>query len=221
MQSTLCSELNIITHILIGGIYFWTILTIEFVVKLFLHSSTTGFYRNVKTINIFIKFLIFGIIFYAISSLSSSFIEEEHQIWYYLNNTVLILLCLLETKHILKEKETKSPIYSGNTVKQEHSYKTHQLQWILIYIGHLIARRLNQTGDKWMKVPDIGDWLQMDEHRIWNSLFVSISLILMHLSCMDFGSILTNVLTLTACMLIYYFRTLNGSVYFAGIKASE
>lgn len=98
---------------------------------------------------------------------------------------------------------------------------TQQIGWILLFGGHLIGRRLNQTGDKWLNVPDIGDWLQMDEHRLANSFFTIGSLLLLHISCLDFGSILTNVLTLTACMLIYYYRTLKGSVYFAGIKSSE
>lgn len=127
------------------------------------------------------------------------------------------------------EKEpTKSTIPQGPTLMNFLSGKDalnrfawFQISWLCLLAMHLFARRLNQTGDKWLSVPDIGDWLVMDEHRLWNSFFVFGSLCLMIINCVDYGSILTNVLTLTAAVLIYYFRTLNGSVYFAGIKKSE
>lgn len=162
-------------------------------------------------------FLAIGIFFHAISMSSSSFIEEEHQIWYYLNSTVWIILYLMETRHLLNRKPP--PGKAALDVAVSESIIHNQLQWILLFLGHLIARRLNQTGDKWLSVPDIGDWLQMEENRIWNSLFVVVSLLFLYMACMDFGSILTNVLTLTACMLIYYYRTQSGSVYLAGVKA--
>lgn len=165
------------------------------------------------------KFLVIGLLFHAISMSSSSFIEEEHQTWYYLNSTIWILLYLMETRHLLNKK----PPPFGRTaieVAVSESIFHNQLKWALLFGGHLIARRLNQTGDKWLSVQDIGDWLEMDENRLWNSLFMFASLLLLYLVCMDFGSILTNVLTLTACMLIYYYRTESGAVYLAGVKAS-
>lgn len=162
-------------------------------------------------------FLVFGVLWHSISMSSSSFIEEEHQTWYYFNSTIWIILYIKETKHLLKRKTEKN--MSSSTEEHESLFQ-NQMKWALLFGGHLIARRLNQTGDKWLNTPDIGDWLQSEENRIWNSLFMSSSLLCVYLTCMDFGSILTNVLTLTACMLIYYYRTLNGSVYFAGIKAS-
>lgn len=39
--------------------------------------------------------------------------------------------------------------------------------------------------------------------------------------CSNYTGILTNILTLTASGLIYFYRTQTGAVYFAGIKASE
>lgn len=123
-------------------------------------------------------------------------------------------------KTIWQRKRQQQPS-NGDDERLIQPFDFSQLQWILIFGGHLIARRLNQTGDKWLNVPDVGDWLRMDEHRLWNSLFVGIALIAMHLTAMDYGNILTNVLTLTASILIYYYRTLTGSVFFAGIKPSK
>lgn len=161
------------------------------------------------------KFFLFGIIFHAISYASSSFVEEEHQTWYYLTSTALIALYMMETRSMLQ-----SPMSDSND-QNKTSMRHRQFQWISLFVAHLIARRLNQTGDKWLMQPDIGDWLTMDEHRFWNSVFVFASMCCMFLNCVDFGGILTNVLTLTGCTLIYYFRTISGSVHFPGIQKSE
>lgn len=160
------------------------------------------------------QFLVFGIVFHSLSYASSSFIEEEHQTWYYLTSTALIALYLMETRSMLQPS-------SDNKIENKYSLKRRQFQWFCVFVAHLVARRLNQTGDKWLMQPDIGDWLTMDEHRLWNSIFVFISLCCLFLNCVDFGGILTNVLTLTACTLIYYFRTIGGFVCFTGIKKSE
>lgn len=122
-------------------------------------------------------------------------------------------------------KEGKAKENPRTELKSSHSdnvsNRTNYFSWVLLFCGHLLARRLNQTGDKWLAEPDIGDWLVLDECRLWNSLFVFSALGQMILNLVDFGSILTNVLTLTASILIYYYRTLMGSVFFAGIKKSE
>lgn len=215
LQSTIAS------HMLMAVVHFVVLMNIQFLLKFQMIKVV----RTVKSLFAMPKlfgFLIFGIIWHGISLASSSFIEEEHQTWYYLNNAVWILLYLIETRQLLNQKLLeKSSKVKTDTGKHQVSIFQNQFQWALLFSGHLIARRLNQTGDKWLNIPDIGDWLQMEENRIWNSLFMSLSLLFVYLTCMDFGSILTNVLTLTACMLIYYYRTLTGFVYFAGIKASE
>lgn len=180
--------------------------------------------------------LFFGLTFHAISLSSSSFIEEEHQTWYYLSTTLLLLIYYFDWKRLLKSGKIGEPISrSGKTKNAEaptllnfisgknsaDRYVWFQSSWIHLFAMHLLARRLNQTGDKWLMVPDIGDWMIMDEHRLTHSFFVFGSLFLMIINCADYGSILTNVLTLTASVLIYYFRTLTGAVNFAGIKKSE
>lgn len=208
---------DIVAIPLAGIIYFVIALNIQLLSKLCRNIEILNSLKSLRSTTNFSKFLAFGIILHGISTISSSFIEEEHQIWYYINNTVWIILYLIETKHLLKAKSAKNP---KPTQLEELSFAENQLKWFLLFGGHLIARRLNQTGDKWLSVPDIGDWLQLEENRTWSSFFASASLLLLYFACMDFGSILTNVLTITACMLIYYYRTLNGSVYFAGIKAT-
>lgn len=94
------------------------------------------------------------------------------------------------------------------------------LSWIHLLVLHLLARRLNQTGDKWINVPDVGDWLVMEENRLWNSYFVAAALFLMVVHCSEYGSLLTNVLAVTAAVLVYYYRILTNAVYFSGVKAT-
>lgn len=201
---------------LLSTIYFVIWSNIMFLIRLIENLNIASPIKSLRTMRNIHKFLVFGVLFHALSTSSSSFIEEEHQIWYYLNNTIWLILYAMETRYFINVKLTNNKRESNSS-----SLLQNQLKWALLFCGHLIARRLNQTGDKWLNTPDIGDWLQMEENRIWNSFFVCASLLFVYLTCMEFGSILTNVLTLTACMLIYYYRTLNGSVYFAGIKPSE
>ena len=179
----------------------------------------------------------FGTILHTISLLSSSFVEEEHQTWYFF--TLTLHLCV--TLKILKSRvqcdeikiESESynvDCYSSVTNNQKEEIQTNlqqrftklkkksqniqnfknddilhlfQLQrsslmkdnvndtdfnrendtdfntegsqgdknirykfpWkcIAVSIGILILSRimrsLNQTGDKWLHIPDVGDWL--------------------------------------------------------------
>lgn len=222
-QSAFCTQFEIFPRICSTVICTLLVINIQLIAKQFHFVKIVSCLRWLTNMPFLIKFGIFGTIFHTISVLSSSFIEEEHQFWYYLNSTFLVLLYLFESKNAIKSPniDGKMKKTSTNADDSKSSFCMRQIGWILLFSGHLIGRRLNQTGDKWLNIPDIGDWLQMDEHRLANSFFTTGSLLLLHISCLDFGSILTNVLTLTACMLIYYYRTLKGSVYFAGIKASE
>lgn len=213
--------------ILIGGTDSYTqslifaaiCLLVTFTVALFVQlihvASIEQFVKMLRTSPRICQFFVFGICFHSISYASSSFIEEEHQTWYYLTSTALIAIYSLETRSMLQS------VVSDGKNRYAQSIRRRQYRWLGLFVAHLIARRLNQTGDKWLMQPDIGDWLAMDEHRMWNSIFVIASLCCLFVNCVDFGSILTNILTLTACALIYYFRAIGGFVYFAGIKKSE
>jgi len=69
-------------------------------------------------------------LFHIISLFSSSFIEEEHQCWYYLLSTYLLIRTIEE--------------------------KSFQILFLLI-LSRLI-RSWNQTGNKWLHLYDIGDF---------------------------------------------------------------
>lgn len=90
-------------------------------------------------------------ILHAISFSSSSFIEEEHQTWYFIGNTLFFICFLNSVRSSSKE-----------TLKQK-------IGWIPLMALTTFCRRLNQTGDKWVNIPDVGDWLQ--SNNFYSKLF--------------------------------------------------
>lgn len=111
--------------------------------------------------NDIIYLLMFGHFFYTISVASSSFIEEEHQIWYYFCNAMFIILTLYE--------------FRGR--RSFESFFSVVIHCFPILILHIVIRRMNQTGDKWINVQDIGDWLHKEENEEWLHLSIFISLV--------------------------------------------
>ncbi|XP_064605892.1 GPI ethanolamine phosphate transferase 2-like [Liolophura sinensis] len=174
----------------------------------------------------FERLLLIGSFLHGVSFMSSSFVEEEHQTWYFFTTTLQILTPLLimsrsfdraEVKRStslnsgdtkvkdfdlhLKSPETmvlasgesqylqhfetsskngpkvthnssqqgcctnsSSPEKSkfGNTDKHKRSsivnWRAIAASFSITLLGRL-ARSLNQTGNKWLNQPDVGDWL--------------------------------------------------------------
>lgn len=48
-----------------------------------------------------------------------------------------------------------------------------------------------------------------------------LALLLLVFRCLKFAGVLTNVLTLTGAVLVYYYRTQTGDVTFPGFKESQ
>lgn len=105
--------------------------------------------------------LMLGHFFYIISVGSSSFVEEEHQIWYYLCNTMFAVFTFFE--------------FRGRSNVKDFIAVT--LKCFSFLFLHVVIRRMNQTGDKWINVPDLGDWLHRDVNQHYLHAFVVISLI--------------------------------------------
>lgn len=131
--------------------------------------------------------LVGGSVFHTFSTASSSFIEEEHQTWYYLCNTAFVVLMLMEAKQtfagidrpsgIFHIKTARHPTATGTTTKSAIDVLKilHNLviKWTFFFVVHIALRRVNQTGDKFLHIPDIGDWLvQPDKHLAeWRFVF--------------------------------------------------
>lgn len=90
---------------------------------------------------IFFKgFYSFAAIIYLLSLFSSSFIEEEHQIWYFLEMTQFYLLIFWTMN-----KWTKL---------------TDLFKCFGLIVASRFLRSINQTGNKWIHLKDIGDQLR-------------------------------------------------------------
>uniref|UniRef100_A0A182PTV9 GPI ethanolamine phosphate transferase 2 C-terminal domain-containing protein n=1 Tax=Anopheles epiroticus TaxID=199890 RepID=A0A182PTV9_9DIPT len=168
-------------------------------------------------------FVWLGVSFHSISLASSSFVEEEHQTWYYLTSTIMIVLTLKEisvmNSTIGTFKYTKIDASLVEVCKEERGvFCVASIAFLCI---HVIIRRFNQTGDKWQHLPDVGDWLSKEEHKVWLSLTMFIGLCYLVYQICYLAGLLTTVLSLTASMLIYYYRAASGAVSILGLNASN
>ena len=84
-------------------------------------------------------------VIHFISQFSSSFIEEEHQLWYFLSTTFFMTQVIALARKI--------NIYNYWDVS------VNSFMYIGVPVIDRVLRIFNQTGDKWAHLPDLGDWL--------------------------------------------------------------
>ncbi|TNN05277.1 GPI ethanolamine phosphate transferase 2 [Schistosoma japonicum] len=89
------------------------------------------------------------LILHSFSLASSSWAEEEHQLWYYFSSSLILLTSLL--------------IVLGN-VKSTVKWIILKIIIKILLLDRFLLRRLHQTGNKWIHLPDISDWLYKPEH---------------------------------------------------------
>uniref|UniRef100_A0A914VRR0 GPI ethanolamine phosphate transferase 2 n=1 Tax=Plectus sambesii TaxID=2011161 RepID=A0A914VRR0_9BILA len=116
-----------------------------------------------------------GLALHAISLFASSFVEEEHQIWYWLLPSYLILFGFQQVGKLLVHGKDE----------QSKSSKNDIVKLLIILVLHRVLRAWNQTGDKWAHLPDIGDWLNQPSHKnevvfLGIGSIILITLILLH-----------------------------------------
>ncbi|XP_034237411.1 GPI ethanolamine phosphate transferase 2 isoform X2 [Thrips palmi] len=167
-------------------VLFWTMLVLQ-------SFSLRTACKNLSTITIF---LLVGSILHAVSLSSSSFIEEEHQTWYFLWITFLLLASW-----------TNRPI--GNEFSSKFAL-------VAVLLGHRFLRKLNQTGDKWASLPDISDWLEMPEHQICLTLVFLLGLVgvwtsLLGLKCVS--NTVDKVLHFCALLCTLFYRNDVGDIF--------
>ncbi len=122
-----------------------TILLISTVFLLFYSASSglehaTNIHKKIYSSFMHNRFYSAAVTLYLISLFSSSFIEEEHQIWYYLETTQFYLILFWNGS-----KWTKSTDYA---------------RLALLIAVTRVLRSINQTGNKWIHLKDIGDFLR-------------------------------------------------------------
>lgn len=138
------------------------------VIKLLSKYILTPIIKNRKVpvkLNIpFILLLFF--LCHTFSLASSSFIEEEHQTWYYFTPSLLVFLTF---KNVYNDvKRVWQDYHESKTILLSEVWNMRSVLTVMISI--VICRRLNQTGDKWRHLIDIGDILSRNENHIYLTL---------------------------------------------------
>ncbi|XP_076764816.1 GPI ethanolamine phosphate transferase 2, catalytic subunit-like [Xylocopa sonorina] len=96
-----------------------------------------------------------GSLIHAISLGGSSFVEEEHQTWYFYWATILALLLYDSIATLFLSKDC-----------QRCSCAQNCLKLALLLAAHRILRKLNSTGDKYANLPDIAAFLIEQESSL-------------------------------------------------------
>ena len=94
--------------------------------------------------------------------LSSSFIEEEHQLEYFFLATLLFLKLIDALKpsimSLTESSRQHSSSFSLNLNRKVNGLE-ESLYLLLTMMLMKVAKCWNQTGDKWKHLEDVGDWL--------------------------------------------------------------
>ncbi|XP_014222688.1 GPI ethanolamine phosphate transferase 2 [Trichogramma pretiosum] len=106
--------------------------------------------------------LAIGTLGHALSLASSSFVEEEHQTWYFYWISLIVYITFRHFKLIAKKHYLKS-----------------FMALLLLMITHRILRKLNSTGDKYAHLPDIAGWLKEQDDNFWMSMILISGLVLL------------------------------------------
>jgi ethanolaminephosphotransferase len=88
---------------------------------------------------------------------STSFIEEEHQTVYFFTATAVIVMAAS-----IGRKMAKGNV---NTLKStKRGFVISCALTLFVLGGFRVAKKLNQTGDKYAHIPDMSDWLLLPEN---------------------------------------------------------
>ncbi|KAM8909655.1 GPI ethanolamine phosphate transferase 2 isoform 5-T5 [Spinachia spinachia] len=170
--------------------------------------------------------LLAGTVGHTLSLAASSFVEEEHQIWYFLLNT----LCLAvfqdvcrkyfreqsasrdEEELVLPSKDCHPSARPGPEVFPERWLALATPPFTLVCCR--LLRSLNQTGVQWAHLPDVGHWLNSFEHRTLLSLLAAFCLLLIYFLVQRRCSWVSKVALALGLLGVYSYRAAVGNVGF-------
>lgn len=163
---------------------------IIFLISIFIVRIVQTLYRVInlitsKEVEQEFLLLLFCCIIHAFSFTSSSFVEEEHQTWYFFGSTFVGL----------------------NILKYLHSTKM-ALKFLVLFVMFRFLRNLNQTGDKWAHLPDLATWFLKEENLVFLHSFFIFGLISTWLciNCINKSSKIISFINLLILFLIYPFK---------------
>ncbi|KAM8983814.1 GPI ethanolamine phosphate transferase 2 isoform 3-T3 [Ara ararauna] len=180
-----------------------------------------------------------------VSSLgASSFVEEEHQTWYFLINTLSLVLCqeLCKNNFLLKEYDPQHSTTVKQNFGEASEYKNIDIpaadnsklgktttsdefsrgsdKWLslaspwIILICCRLLRSLNQTGVQWAHRPDFGHWLTSSEHKSELSFLAAVSLLMIFFLVQRRCSLVSKIAMALGLLGVYSYRAAIGNVIF-------
>ncbi|XP_051890500.1 GPI ethanolamine phosphate transferase 2 isoform X9 [Pristis pectinata] len=188
--------------------------------------------------------LLLGTFGHALSLGSSSFIEEEHQTWFFLVNTLLLVFFQDACRKYFAASDPKDKAKKWNAEDDEQQTAIHGLfetsyldpeddkskdyvrsgknyeKWLVlsspwvILVFCRVLRSLNQTGMKYAQKPDFGHWLTSSNHRIELSVLTAISLLLIFILVQRTCSFVSKAALALGLVGIYCYRAAVGNVVF-------
>ncbi|GAB1601114.1 GPI ethanolamine phosphate transferase 2-like [Argonauta hians] len=174
-NSVLCS--NSVVVVFLSSTFYVLLFLAGCITPVFLATIT----KKISFQNFISVFLVLGTILHSVSLMSSSFIEEEHQTWYFLTSSLFAITCWCLVSRLLPEWRPRES--SPNTSVPSHISYQHLPQRILnsfhrikVHLKSCAAaflllvmcrtqRLWNNTGDKWRDLPDLGDWFMEPENK--------------------------------------------------------
>jgi len=125
---------------------------------------------------------------------------------------------LVKLKEAMRNANSNNGKHSNNIVREPNQYWGSLLCCVIVLAVNRVLRAWNSTGDKWIHLPDVADWINRPENKNVLSVCAGISLC----SSMGFRFIITQkrhpidlVWSFLVLFGVYRYRAAIGSVYLA------
>ncbi|XP_068620132.1 GPI ethanolamine phosphate transferase 2 isoform X2 [Battus philenor] len=213
-KSPFCSFNPLWTVAFLGAAF--TMTFVYFIIKIGINAVRDT--SALRHLNIIDYLLIIGTLFHSWSFFGTSFIEEEHMTWYFLWHTLMFFV-LVRAAVVTVSYFSKS--LAGATEVQEKPELQKRMitvgvsilpKWVLLIALHRYLRTMNQTGDRWLFLPDTADWLNAPENSLYLHAHLVIGTLLTLKTCLRNVKYMNNymkihtVLTVAATITILRYR---------------
>ncbi|XP_022539258.2 GPI ethanolamine phosphate transferase 2 isoform X1 [Astyanax mexicanus] len=187
--------------------------------------------------------LLTGTVGHTLSLGASSFVEEEHQTWYFLLNTLCLAVFQDVCRKYFRERrqssdeEEEGPLLPS-TVEEDPTRATFSPtaelgvsvgseKWLALATPILtlaccrLLRSLNQTGVQWAHLPDLSHWLNSGDHKVFLSLLAVLSLLLIFLLVQRRCSMVSKIALALGLLGVYSYRAAVDNILFPWQNSSQ
>uniref|UniRef100_A0A6Q2YL63 GPI ethanolamine phosphate transferase 2 C-terminal domain-containing protein n=1 Tax=Esox lucius TaxID=8010 RepID=A0A6Q2YL63_ESOLU len=174
--------------------------------------------------------LLVGTAGHTLSLAASSFVEEEHQVWYFLLNTLCLAVFQDVCRKYFRERRANAG-QVGSLEDEDQDEMASPLadlgvtdmgseRWLALVtplftlVCCRLLRSFNQTGVQWAHLPDLGHWLNSSEHKVVLSVVTTMSLILIYFLVQRRCSWVSKIALALGLLGVFSYRAAVGNVMF-------